>query len=273
MRRSLRNSAPIIHAGFLALFALFLVAPILVSASVSLTASNFLAFPPDGISLRWYTTIATDPKWRGALLDTIIVGAICTAISTVIGTLSAYGISRISRPWIRNTALVLFLAPLVVPYVSFGMAVYPTFAQYHLIGTYLGVALAQSVISTPWVVITVISTMRRRDRVLESAARTLGARPWPAFLHVVLPLLSPGIAAGAVLSFMTSFDDVIIPIFLGGSSVSTLPKTMLDALSQTSDPSVMAASSIVSAIGLLAFLGKSVLKSRTTQARDASLVE
>jgi putative spermidine/putrescine transport system permease protein len=241
---------------------MFLVAPILISASVSFTASDFMAFPPEGFSFRWYQTIVNDPKWRSSLLDTLTIGAMCTAISTVIGTLSAYGISRIRRPALRNGVLVVFLAPLVVPYVSFGMAVYPTFASYRLIGTHFGVALAQSIISIPWVVITVISTMRRRDQVLESAARTLGASPIRAFVYVVLPLLLPGIIVGAALAFMTSFDDVVMLIFLGGSSVSTFPKTMLDALAQSRDPSVMAASTIVSVIGLVAFLLVSALKGR-----------
>ena len=247
---------------FLASIAVFLVAPILVTVSVSFTSGAFLSFPPEGFSLRWYQMIIHDEKWRSSLQDTVIVGTICTIVSTTVGTLAAYGISRISNKALRNVTLVLFLSPLVVPYVSYAMAIYPVFAGYRLIGTHLGVALAQSTISIPWVVITVISTMRRRDKVLESAARTLGATPLQAFVYVVLPLLAPGIVAGAILSFMTSFDDVIMLIFLGGSRVATIPKTMLDSLSLTHDPSVMAASTIVSAIGLIAFLAASAVRSR-----------
>lgn len=248
------NAARISRPIFLMVLFVFLVAPIIISTSVSFTSDRFMNFPPNGFSLRWYLRIAQDPGWRGAFIDTIIIGSICMIIATTVGTLSAYGISRIRSGFLRNTVLILFLSPLVVPYVSFGMAVYPTFAYYRIIGTYLGVALAQSVIAIPFVVITVISTIRRRDQALEAAARTLGASPAQAFWHVVLPLLTPGIVAGAVLSFLISFDDVIMPMFLGGASVSTLPKAMLDALSLTSDPSVMAASSIISLIGLITFL-------------------
>ena len=252
--------AQIILPAFLILVLFFLVAPIFVSASVSFTASRFMTFPPEGFSWRWYGVIMSDSKWRGSLFDTVVIGALCTLIATTVGTLSAYGISRIRQPFIRNAVLVVFLAPLVVPYVSFGMAIYPVFAWYRLIGTYPGVALAQAVISIPFVVITVISTIRRRDQTLEAAARTLGATPLKAFRYVVLPLLTPGILAGAVLAFMTSFDDVIMPIFLGGATVATVPKTMLDSLALSSDPSVMAASTIISMVGLAAFLLVSSLR-------------
>jgi ABC-type spermidine/putrescine transport system permease subunit II len=253
------------QATFVAIMILFMIAPILVSASVSFTADRFLTFPPVGFSLQWYEAILDDPSWRGALLDTLIIGLLCTAIATSTGTLSAYGISRIRRPLLRNAVLVVFLAPLVVPYVSFGMSIYPVFAKYRLIGTHLGVALAQAVISIPFVVVTVLSTIRRRDQTLESAARTLGARPFQAFRYVMLPLLMPGIFAGAILAFMTSFDDVIMPIFIGGARVSTVPKAMLDSLAMSSNPSVMAASTIVSSIGLVAFLLGAALRRRRAE--------
>lgn len=247
---------------FLALLFTFLVAPILVSASVSFTSDRFMNFPPNGFSLRWYAKLGQDPNWRGAFLDTLVIGLLCTTIATTLGTLAAYGISKIKRHAWRNAVLLLFLSPLVVPYVSFGMAVYPVFAWYRLIGTHVGVALAQAVISIPFVVFTVLSTIRSRDQVLEAAARTLGASPVQAFWYVVLPLLAPGIVAGAVLAFLTSFDDVIMPLFLGGASVSTLPKAMLDALSMTSDPSVMAASSVIALVGLVTFLFVTLVRRR-----------
>jgi len=260
----LSGTARIIQPLFLVAVIVFLVGPMFVSASVSFTSDSVLAYPPVGFSWQWYHQIAFDANWHKALIDTVVIGAMCTVVATTLGTLSAYGISRIRQPFIRNGILVVFLAPLAVPYVSFGMAIYPIFASYRLIGTHLGVALAQAVISIPFVVLTVISTIRRRDRTLESAARSLGANPVQAFFHVVLPLLTPGIIAGAVLSFMTSFDDVIMPIFLGGANVSTVPKEMLDSLSISSDPSVMAASTVVSLIGLVAFLLLAAMRRRRT---------
>lgn len=246
----------------LALVLVFLIAPMLVAASVSFTSDQFLTFPPRGFSWRWYAALGADPKWRAALADTLLIGALCTAIATTIGTLSAYGISHIKRSLPRNAVLVVFLAPLVVPYIAFGMALYPVFAEYRLIGTHLGIAAAQAVISIPFVVITILSTIRRRDRTLEHAARTLGAGPWRAFRHVALPLMLPGILAGVVIAFMTSFDDVVMPLFLSGADISTVPKTMFNSVALSSDPSVMAASTVISTFGLLAYLAVVVVRRR-----------
>jgi len=240
----------------------FLVAPIFIAGSVSFTADESMTFPPHGFSLRWYEQIAGERRWQRAITNTMMVGAMCAAMATVIGTLSAYGISKIGRPGLRDAVLVLFLTPLAVPYMSLGMALYPIFADLGLIGTRFGVALAQSVIALPFVVVAVTSTIRRRDRALEQAARTLGATAFQSFIHVVLPLLAPGIAAGFILAFMTSFDDIIMPIFLSGFTATTVPKEMLDSLYQSGDPSVMAASTAVSTVGLALFLLATMLGRR-----------
>ena len=258
MQKTLGALTPIFMTGVVA----FLVVPIFVAASVSFTSGSFMTFPPVGFSWRWYENIISAENWHKALLDTLLIGAISTFISTTAGTFAAYGISRIANPLRRNGVLVIFLAPLAVPYVSFGMSLYPIFATYRLIGTPLGVALAQSVIAMPFVVLAVLSTIRRRDRILEAAGRTLGASPIRCFRHIVLPLLAPGILAGAILAFMTSFDDVIMPIFIGGARVATIPKVMLNSLTMTSDPSVMAASTIVSTIGLAGFLIAGAIRRR-----------
>jgi ABC-type spermidine/putrescine transport system permease subunit II len=246
----------------LALIFVFLVAPILVAASVSVTADEFIAFPPIGFSWQWYAEIASNPIWRRAVINSVIAGALCAAIATVIGTLTAYGISRLRRRGLREAALIFFVMPLAVPHMSLAMALYPVFAKLGLIGTLTGVALAQSIFALPFVVLAVGSVIRRRDRELERAARTLGASPARSFFHVVLPLLAPGIAAGAILSFMVSFDDVTVPIFLSGVRAGTVPKAMLDALALNADPSVMAASTAISLLGLILFTASALLSRR-----------
>jgi ABC-type spermidine/putrescine transport system permease subunit II len=254
--------AKVLGSGFLVLVFVFLVLPIFVAASVSFTADASMTFPPTGFSMRWYIGLVESPSWRAAIYNTMVIGTICATFATVIGTLSAYGISRIQTPVLRDAMLILFLTPLAVPYMSLGMAMYPVFARLGLVGTRLGVALAQSVIAMPFVVIAVTSTMRHKDRNLEQAARTLGASPFASFCYVVLPLLKSGIWAGGVLAFMSSFDDVVMPIFLSGIRAGTVPKEMLDSLYQTADPSVMAASTAISAIGLLLFLSVALTRRR-----------
>jgi ABC-type spermidine/putrescine transport system permease subunit II len=251
---------------FLIAVVLYLVAPILVAASISFTTQSYIQFPPRGFSLQWYQKYLSDPLWRQAMLNTAVVGLVCCVFATVVGTLTAYGISRIRRPFWRDALFVLFLTPLVVPYMALAMSLYPLYADLHLIGTRVGVGIAQAVVAIPYVVIAVTSAIRRRDANLEQAARTLGASPIKAFWHVVLPLLRPGIIGGAVLAFITSFDDVVMPIFLGGISAGTIPKAMLDALYGVSDPTVMAVSASINAAGLLLLL----LALATTRRRSGS---
>lgn len=248
-----RLAAGTITAIFLGIVVVYMVAPILVGASVSITGGDFLAFPPEGFSTRWYSTIASDRLWRAAFLNSLIIGGLSAAIATVLGTLSAYGIALTERAAIRRSLIVLFILPLAVPHMSLAMAFYPVFAKLGLIGTHLGVALAQALFALPLVVLSVLPVIRRRDLQLERAARTLGAGPLASFRLVMLPILAPGIAVGAALAFMVSFDDVTAPIFLSGSTAGTLPKMMLDALALSSDPSVMAASTVIAVLGLSLF--------------------
>jgi len=248
--------------GFFVWVAIFLVLPILISASVSITTDEFIAFPPKGVSLRWYGELITNPSWRHSIGNTLAVGSLCAVLSTIIGTMVAYGVSHIENRLLRDGLLILFLAPLAMPQMSIGMAMYPLFAKLGLIGTRWGVSIAQGVLALPFVVLSIIATIRQRDRALERAARTLGASPMKAFWFVALPLMLPGVAAGAILAFMTSFDDVIMPIFLGGFDANTLPKVMLEALYEKSDPSVMAASTGFSVVGIVMFLALSVLVRR-----------
>lgn len=244
----------VIAALFLGAIVIYLVTPILVAASISFTTEPYIQFPPEGFSLQWYAKFLNDPLWREAMLNTVVVGLTCCVLATVVGTLTAYGISRITSPLWRDALFVLFLTPLVIPYMALAMSLYPLYADLRLIGTRAGVAIAQAVVAIPYVVIAVTASIRRRDANLEQAARTLGASPLKAFWFVVLPLLRPGIAGGAVLAFITSFDDVVMPIFLGGISAGTIPKAMLDALYGVSDPTVMAVSASLNAVGLLLLL-------------------
>jgi len=260
----------VLAAMFLALVVVYAVSPIAVGASVSVTAGDFLVFPPEGFSTRWYVNLGTDPRWRTAFLNSLVIAAMCTLFATVAGTLTAYGIASTAGPRLRRVLVVLFILPLAVPHMSLAMALYPVFAALGLIGTHLGVALAQALYALPLVVLAVLAVIRRRDLQLERAARTLGAGPFAAFVSVILPLLTPGIVVGAALACMTSFDDVTAPIFLSGTSAGTVPKMMLDSLALDSDPSVMAASTIIAAVGLALFALGSALAGRSRRSRAAA---
>ncbi len=264
-----RIAFAVIAAMFLGMVVVFATAPIVVGASVSVTAGDFLIFPPEGFSGKWYAAIFADPRWRDAFLNSFVIALACTLFATVLGTLTAYGIALTSNGPLRQGLIVLFVLPLAVPHMALSLALYPVFASLGLIGTHLGVALAQTIFALPLVVLAVLAVIRRRDLELARAARTLGAGSMAAFRLVVLPLLTPGIAVGAVLAFMTSFDDVTAPIFLSGSTAGTVPKMMLDALALNSDPSVMAASTIIALVGLVLFALGSALSKSSQRASSA----
>lgn len=253
----------IVSSVFLLLVVTFAVAPVVIGASVSLTGGDFLAFPPEGFSWRWYKIIFEDVRWREAFYNSFVIAGMCTIVATVLGTLTAYGIALMSNRLLRLGLVVLFILPLAVPHMSLAMALYPLFARIGLVGSKVGVALAQALYALPLVVLAVLAVIRRSDLQLERAARSLGAGPFEAFHLVVLPLLSSGIAVGGVISFMTSLDDVTAPIFLSGSTAGTLPKMMLDSLALNSDPSVMAASTVVALLGLVLFTLGSLLSKRS----------
>jgi ABC-type spermidine/putrescine transport system permease subunit II len=251
LRSAWDRSFRIVAIGYLIAVFVYLVTPIIVAAATSFNPQQFIVFPPSGFSLRWYRNYIHDPMWRGAIANTLVIGTMCSVFATIVGTAAAYGISRIENAVMRDLTFVVFLIPLVVPYMTLAMALYPVYAKFGLVGTRVGVALAQGVVAIPYVVLSVTAATRRKDLVLESAARTLGASSLKAYRYVVLPLIWPGMAAGAVLAFMTSFDDVVMPLFLGGLNAGTVPKAMLDSLYNVDDPSVMAVSASISAASLL----------------------
>ncbi len=174
-----RLAVLVVTAMFLASVVVYAVAPIVVGASVSVTRSDFLAFPPEGISMRWYSTLVTDARWRAAFVNSLVIAALCTVMATVFGTLTAYGIASMTLRRLRQALVILFILPLAVPHMTLALALYPVFARLGLIGTHIGVALAQALYALPLVVLAVLAVIRRRDLRLAQAARTLGQAPSP----------------------------------------------------------------------------------------------
>lgn len=246
-----RRTGSVVVVGATAVVLLFLVGPIFVAASSSFSESAYISFPPEGFSTQWYSSYLQNPLWRDAAVNTVAIGLMCAVMATVVGTLAAVGLQQIRSRMLRDAVFALFLMPLVVPFMVLAMALYPIFADLGLLSSRLGVALAQATVSVPYVLMSVTAAMRRRDLELVKAARTLGASPLTAFLTVRIRLLLPGIVGGAVLSFMTTFDDIIMPLFMGGTTGGTLPRVMVDSLYALSDPTVMAVSASISLVGLV----------------------
>src|SRR5690606_5019081 len=208
-----------------ALTGLLLILPALVVVPMSLSDSPYLTFPPEGFSTRWFQRFLEDPAWQASTMASLRVAVLVTILSIVLGTAAALGLVRGRMPF-KAAISGLVVAPLIVPYVIIGLSAYALALQLGLTETTLGFVLIHTAIAVPYVVINVTASLASFDRRLEQAALSLGAGPLSTFLRVTLPIIAPGIAAGAVFAFITSWDEVVISIFLSGPGMTTLPVRM-----------------------------------------------
>lgn len=253
----------VLLALLVALTAAYLVLPSLVVVPMSFTSTRSLSFPPDGFSLRWYQALLDDPSWVQAFYNSIKVALLTALCATTLGTAAAMGVHR-SR--LRGTAAVALLvrAPLAVPYVVFGIALYAVFLRWGLTSTLLGFVLAHTVLAIPYVVMSVLPLLGSLDEGIEKAAATLGAPPWVVFRKVTLPSLVPGMITGAFFSFIISFDEVVVAIFLGGVGFETLPLRMWSGVRVSIEPTIAAVATVLVTVSTLvllaAYLGRSMNK-------------
>lgn len=231
-------------AGLGVLVLLFLMAPVLVVFPMSLGRSPFLAFPPHDLSLRWYADFFARPQWLAAVWNSVVVAAIAVCGATVLGTAGALGISRMGVRTARITE-TFFILPMVVPAIIFAVGLYYELAPWGLVSSRWGLGLGHIVLAAPFVVITVRAALRGFDRSLELAALSLGASWFAMFRRVLLPGIAPGIVAGAVFAFLTSFDDVVLAIFLTNVRSRTLPKLMYEGVAHEINPTITAVAALL----------------------------
>ncbi len=241
-----------VHVGlrlFTALVLAFLVVPIFVVFPLSFTAGQLLIFPLPGWSLQWYEDFFTNDLWTGALLNSVIIGVAATIVATVLGTAAALGLhgSRFRlKPWIVG----LLCAPLAVPVVITAVASFYFLAAFNLVGTYTGLILIHSVLALPFVVITVTATLQGFDNTLVRAAASLGAPPRHAFRTVTLPLILPGVVSGALFAFVTSFDELVVVLFLASPQQRTLPRQIFSGVSENVSPTIVAAAVVLAVVSM-----------------------
>lgn len=231
----------------------FLLAPILVIVLVSFDHSTLFQFPPKDWSLRWYATLWNSRDWREALALSFWLAAGVTVLSLLLGVPAAFGLAR--GRFRGKRALEFFLvSPMVVPVIVLAIALYMLFAPLGLIGRPSGLLLAHTVLALPVVVVIVGAAFRRADQAVELAARACGASFPRAFWHVSLPAVRPALVSAGAFAFLTSFDEVVLALFLGGPKTTTLPKRIWEAVKFELDPSLTAVSSLLIALTLLALL-------------------
>jgi putative spermidine/putrescine transport system permease protein len=218
--------------------------PVVVVVLASFSQTSYLTVPPRGLTLRWFGAVLSDPEYVHAIVFSLVLAVIATLGSLVTGVAASYALLRRRVP---GAALVSALldAPLVFPGVVVGVALLQLYALARINGTLIGLAIAHMVITVPYVVRAVLASLQGIDPELESAARVLGASGPGAFFTVTLPLIRPGVAAGALFSFIVSFDNVPVSIFLLGAGQMTLPVKIFSAIEYGVDPSIAAISTLL----------------------------
>ena len=247
------TAGQLVFRGAVWLILLFLIAPIVVVVVLSFSSASYLTFPPPAFGVRWYREYLGSRDWLAATALSIEVAASVVVLSTTLGTLATLGLTRLP-PAARMLATGLILSPLVVPVIIVAIGVYYAFARYGLVGTPLGLVLAQTCLAVPFVVTSVGASLAGFDRRLEMAALSLGATPFGAFRQVTLPLILPGILVGALFAFITSFDELVVALFLSGANAVTLPRRMWEDLRYALDPTIAAVSTLTIVVTVLPLL-------------------
>lgn len=226
------------------LIAVFLTLPAALIIPMSFSSGTTFQFPPQGWSTRWYENLVADGGWQSAILTSLQVSGIVTPLALVIGTLASFALHRMTRRT-GGAALAVLVSPLAIPNILVALAAYAFFLRMGLSGTIQGLVLAQTCLAIPFVVIAVWARLQSYDRSLTSAALSLGASRFTTLRTVTLPLITPGIVAGAVFAFVSSFDELVVALLLQGPGVVTLPVKMFNSVVEEADPTITAASTVL----------------------------
>lgn len=275
------------YIGFCALVFFFLVAPLIAVIPLSFTSGAFLIFTPemlrfdpDGYSLRWYkmmvgicedavtTTVCSD-KWKIGAVNSLFIAFFATIFATTLGTLAALGLSRPEMPY-RKAIMAFMISPLIVPLIITAAGMFLFFAKFKLVATFTGVIIAHTVLGMPFVVITVTATLVGFDHSLTRAAANLGSNPVQTFFKVQLPLILPGVISGGLFAFITSFDEVVVILFMGGGDQLTLPRQMWAGIRQEISPTILSVATILVILSIMLLTSVELLRRRSERMRGLS---
>ncbi len=251
------------------LILVFLAFPILVVLVVSFSEAAYLTFPPPAFGLRWYAAYFGSENWLRPTWLSLWVAVAVVVLATSLGTLASLGITRLPKP-LRVLASGLVLSPLIVPVIVVAIGIYYAFARYGLVGTPIALILAHTCLAVPFVVTSVTASLSGIDPRLEQAALSLGATPGGTFWQVTLPLIRPGVLVGALFAFITSFDELVVALFLSGTGAVTLPRRMWEDLRYAIDPTIAAVSTLTIVLTTALLFGAHLLRRRIEQNRTAT---
>lgn len=235
-----------------------LVTPTIIVIPMSFSASQYLEFPPRHWSLRWYEHYLGEPEWMAATATSLKAGLLTMLVATPVGTAAAYGLHNAGH-WLARYLFALLITPIVVPVILIGIGVFYAFVQLHMVNTLAGLVVAHTILALPLVLIVVGAALKTFDSNLEMAARSLGASRLKAVLTVTLPQIRFSVVTAALLAFLTSFDEVIVALFVSGGENSTLTRNMFNALRDQIDPTIAAISTIMIVVSSTALVLTQVL--------------
>jgi putative spermidine/putrescine transport system permease protein len=224
-----------------ALVLAFLIVPTLIVIPMSFSQSQYLEFPPREWSLRWYRSYFASSAWMQATVTSFQAGLLTTLLATPLGTLAAYGMF-VSR---FRMIHVLLITPIIVPVILVAIAVFYVYVKLKLVNSLTGIVLAHSMLAIPLVLLVITSALKSYDMNQELVARSLGASRSQAFCSVTLPQIRFAVISSALLAFLTSFDEVILSMFVSGGANSTLTRNMFNALRDQIDPTIAAISTLM----------------------------
>jgi len=222
----------------------FLLAPIFIIIPMSFSDSQYLAFPPEGWSLRWYRNFFGSPEWMESALVSLRVGLLTMVCATALGTAAAYSLNGTTSKKADFVRAVLTV-PMIVPVVIIAIGVFYVFARVGMVNTISGLVISHTVLAIPFVLLIVSAGLAQFDRTLELAAINLGASRLRAFFTITLPLIQRSIWASALIAFVTSLDEVVVSLFISFGEYSTLTRRMFSFLRDQIDPTIAAISTIL----------------------------
>lgn len=254
----------------------FLITPILVVMPLSFNAENFFTFTPEmlrfdpaGYSLKHYQDFFTNDDWQQALWNSVKIAPMATILSVSFGTLAAIGLSQPHVPF-RRAIMAILISPMIVPLIISAAGMYFFYSRIGMQGTYFGVVLAHAALGIPFVIITVTATLVGFDRSLTRAAANMGADPVTTFFRVQMPLILPGVISGGLFAFITSFDEVVVVLFVGSAGQKTLPWQMFTGLREQISPTILAVATILVAISICLLTVLELLRRRSERLRGMS---
>lgn len=249
----------------------FLVLPILVVMPLSFNSQPYFTYPLPGFSLRWYQEFFDSADWMLALKNTVITGVVSTAIATVLGVSASLGLTS-SR--IRGKQIItgILISPMIVPLIITAVGVYFAFSPLGITNSLLGLILAHAVLGAPFVVVTVTATLAGFNETLSRAGRSLGASPLRVFMQVKLPIIAPGVVSGALFAFATSFDEIVVALFLTGPDQRTVPRQMWAGIREQLSPTILAVACLLVVISTLLLITLELLRRRTERLRGINHV-